>query len=327
MLTWRTGFGVLVLAGVVIVGCAGQGNSTLENSPTGARSSGGNRTSGEVGGTQSMRPIGQTSSVPNDADDPAIWIHPDDPAKSLILGNDKEEVVGGLYIWNLSGELVQEITPIDRPNNVDVEYGFELDGSTVDLVVVTERMKSLLRVFAIDRESGELSDVTGSTGFLGELEGEEKMPMGVGLYKRPSDGTVYAIVSPKAGPTEGYMAQYRLVANGDKVDTKLVRRFGQFSGLVPDDEGEMEGEIEAVVVDDELGFVYYSDELAGIRKYYADPDAENAGKELAYFGREGYQGDREGLALVARPDGEGYLVSVDQIEGGSILNVLQSESV
>jgi hypothetical protein len=36
-----------------------------------------------------------------------------------------------------------------------------------------------------------------------------------------------------------------------------VRRFGDFSGI---------GEIEAVTVDDELGFVYYADEAAGIHK-------------------------------------------------------------
>mgnify|MGYP003343774852 CR=1 FL=1 len=37
----------------------------------------------------------------------------------------------------------------------------------------------------------------------------------------------------------------------------------------------------AVVVDDANGFVYYSDENTGIRKYQADPDAADASSELA----------------------------------------------
>lgn len=326
----RSVLGLVVLFGVGLVGCAGQGQSPLSQQPTTGRlqppGSGG---AGSAAGSAvaAVEPVGKTSAVPSDADDPAIWIHPTDPAKSLILGNDKEEGTGGLYVWDLSGKEVAKVTPIDRPNNVDVEYGFELDGKTVDLAVLTERIQSRLRIFAIDRETGTLTDVSGSTGFLGEQEGEMKSPMGIGLYRRPKDGTVYAIVSPKEGPLEGYMAQYRLVANGGKIDTKLVRRFGKFGGLKPDAEGEMSGEVEAVLVDDEAGFVYYSDEMTGIRKYHADPDAPEAGKELALFGTDQYQGDREGLALVPREGGEGYLLSVDQIEGGSMIHIYNRKPV
>ena len=42
-----------------------------------------------------------------------------------------------------------------------------------------------------------------------------------------------------------------------------------------------------VAVDDALGFVYYSDERFGIRKYRADPDAPDAATELASFGTDG----------------------------------------
>ena len=34
------------------------------------------------------------------ADDPAIWIHPDDPARSLVIGTDKK---GGLEAYSLDG--------------------------------------------------------------------------------------------------------------------------------------------------------------------------------------------------------------------------------
>jgi len=57
-----------------------------------------------------------------------------------------------------------------------------------------------------------------------------------------------------------------------------VRRFGRFS---------RSGEIEAVVVDDRLGYVFYSDEGSAIRKYHADPDHADAAAELAAFGTQG----------------------------------------
>ena len=50
------------------------------------------------------------------ADDPAIWVNPDDAASSLILGTDKEE---GLYVYDLSGNQVQFLD-VGRVNNVDI---------------------------------------------------------------------------------------------------------------------------------------------------------------------------------------------------------------
>ena len=79
-----------------------------------------------------------------------------------------------------------------------------------------------------------------------------------------------------------------MVESQGRLSAHFVRRFGAFSGG---------GEIEAVAVDDELGYVYFSDEQYGIRKYHADPDAPKAAQELAAFGLSGYQGDREGLAI------------------------------
>ena len=50
------------------------------------------------------------------------------------------------------------------------------------------------------------------------------------------------------------------------LEAKLVRKFGNYSG---------KKEIESIAVDNENGYVYYSDEQFGVRKYYADPDKGN----------------------------------------------------
>ena len=65
--------------------------------------------------------------------DPALWVHPADPSKSLILGTDKQESTGGLYVFGLDGKLRQSIAPLDRPNNVDVEKGFSAGRQSTSL--------------------------------------------------------------------------------------------------------------------------------------------------------------------------------------------------
>lgn len=239
-----------------------------------------------------------TEPSKHDTDDPAIWINAADPARSLVLGTDKNSD-GALLAYDLAGKIVRSVSGLKRPNNVDLVKGFKLGGREVDLAVVTEREQRRLRVFT-------LPDLAGADrGDLIVFGGDPKRaPMGVALYRRPRDGAVFAIVGGKSGPAEGYLAQYRLEDDGaGKVKMTLVRRFGAYSGRA---------EIEAIAVDAELGYVYYSDETFGVRKYAADPDAPDANKELALFATKGFESDHEGISIYKHTDGTGYILVSDQ---------------
>ena len=48
-----------------------------------------------------------TEKTPNDTDDPAIWIHPEDASKSIVFGTDKE-TNGGIYAFDLNGKIIEE---------------------------------------------------------------------------------------------------------------------------------------------------------------------------------------------------------------------------
>jgi 3-phytase len=233
-----------------------------------------------------------------DTDDPAIWINYKNPAESLVIGTDKNRD-GGLYAYSLDGKIVRVFSGIDRPNNVDIAYGFPFRGETIDIAVVTERMKQRVRVFRLP--GLEPVDI----GDLIIFEGEpERAPMGVAVYKRPRDSAFFILVSGKSGPEEGYIGQYRLTESDQGVlEVSFVRQFGKFSG---------KKEIESIAVDSELGFVYYSDEKAGVRKYLADPDAPDAGKELALFADKGFAGDHEGISVYSLDKGRGYILVSDQ---------------
>jgi 3-phytase len=260
-----------------------------------------------------------TESVRDDPDDPAIWVNPADASRSIIVGTNKVPAPkGALVVYGLDGKIHQTIDNLDRPNNVDVEYGLQLGGQSVDIAVTTERLKRRLRVYKIEPE-GRLTDVSSESG-LNVLEGEQGengAPMGISLYYRPSDKAIFAIVSPKTGPNDGYLWEYRLSDDGTgKIKAEKVRRFGRYSG---------KKEIEAVAIDDALGYVYYADEGDGIHKYHADPDHPDAARELAHFGTTGFQADHEGIAIYARPDGTGYILCTDQLDGNSQYRVYRRE--
>ncbi|GIV10241.1 MAG: 3-phytase [Fimbriimonadales bacterium] len=262
--------------------------------------------------TPEVRPVVRTASLPDDADDPAIWLHPRNSRLSLILGTNKARAPrGAIGVYDLNGRMLQMIQNIDQPNNIDVAYGFAFGQERIDIAVATERYASRLRIFRIDparRRLIDLTDPDGAKVFIGETD-ERAMPMGVALY-HAGRGEVHAIVSRKSGPNQGYLHQYRLVPmrNG-RVSVQLIRAFGAFSG---------KGEIEAICVDSELGYVYYADENVGIRKYHANPNMPE--RELALFATE-YEGDQEGIAIYAPKQGESYLLCTEQLEGGSKLHL------
>lgn len=259
-----------------------------------------------------------TDAVTVDADDPSVWVNPADPARSLIIGTNKVPAPqGALVVFGLDGKTRQTVAGLDRPNNVDVEYGLSLGGRPVDIAVTTERLKHQLRIYRIAPDG--LTEVTANNGipvFEGQ-DGDEGAPMGISLYRRPHDGAVFAIVGRKTGPAQGYLWHYRLIDDGaGHVKGVKVREFGSYSG---------KKEIEAIAVDDELGYIYYADELFGIHKWKADPDDPEAGRELAVFGQSGFTQDHEGIAIYATGRGAGYIVCTDQIENNTVYRIFRRE--
>tara|TARA_A100000171_G_scaffold52524_1_gene71315 strand:- start:7702 stop:8775 length:1074 start_codon:yes stop_codon:yes gene_type:complete len=249
-----------------------------------------------------IKPAITTDTTLHDTDDPAIWVNPIDPAQSMIIGTDKD-IDGALYAFDLNGKVIEERTVrgLKRPNNVDIEYGLVVGTDTIDIAVTGERFTHSMRVFALPEMKA--IDNGGIPVFEGEEGVEYRDLMGVALYKRPADGAIFAIMGRKTGPTDGtYLWQYLLEGTAEgTVKATLVRKFGSFSGVK---------EIEAIAVDNELGFVYYSDENVGIRKYHANPEMGN--EELALFGTTDFLDDNEGISIYDAGNGKGFILVSDQ---------------
>ena len=107
-------------------------------------------------------------------DDPAIWVHPSNPAASLIIVTKKD---AGLSVYDLAGVELQAIAPPAAPgpddspgrfNNVDLLPGFDWGGRRVDLAVVTDRGRDQIRFYRIDADAAAahlppLTDVTAAS--------------------------------------------------------------------------------------------------------------------------------------------------------------------
>lgn len=253
--------------------------------------------------SNALKPAVITEQTEYDTDDPAIWINPADPSKSLIVGTDKE-INGGLYLYDLQGKIVNKVTGLQRPNNVDIAYGMLINGEKVDVAICTERKSHKIRIFRLP----DLKAVDG--GGIAVFEGEqgegERDGMGIAIYTKQLDGAspeVYAIVGRKSGPSGSYLWQYKLSGKSDgTVQGELVRKFGTYSGVK---------EIEAIAVDNELGYVYYSDETVGVRKYFADPALKND-TELALFAQGEAKRDHEGIAIYKTGPKTGYILVSNQ---------------
>lgn len=242
-----------------------------------------------------------TEPVKHDSDDPAIWINRADPSKSLIIGTDKD-ADGALYVFDLKGRIFTEkvVRNLQRPNNVDVGYDLVVGNDTVDFAVTGERLNSKLRVFSVP--DMKPIDGGGFPMFEGETGPEYRDLMGISIYQRPSDHKTFVIMGRKNGPSEGYLWQYLLESDSTgTLQATLVRKFGKFSGVK---------EIESIAIDHELGYIYYSDENIGTRKYYADPEKGN--QELALFGTESFKEDNEGISIYDTGNGKGFILISDQ---------------
>lgn len=241
-----------------------------------------------------------TQQTLHDTDDPAIWVNPKDASKSIVFGTDKN-TNGAIYAFDLDGKIIEDktIRGLKRPNNVDLEYGFELNDSiSVDVIACTERELQQIRLFSVPDMTP--LDNGGFKVFTDATDPESNWPMGIALYKSPVTGSLYAIVSRKTGPKDNYLYQYEITSDSLGVHSSLVRKFGKFSG---------KKEIEAIAVDNEKGIIYYSDEGHCIRKYYAEPSKGD--EEIYCFGGDYFKEDIEGIAI-AKYDKKAFLIVSNQ---------------
>ncbi|AZE60768.1 MULTISPECIES: phytase [Pseudomonas fluorescens group] len=233
----------------------------------------------EVAALRQSDPVGRQGDA---ADDPAIWIHPQTPASSRVLGTNKKQ---GLLAYDLDGKLLQELA-VGRLNNVDIRPNFKLGAQTVDLAVASNRDRNSLSLFSIDRQSGELREA-------GEVPTPLKDIYGICLFQ-PASGEIYAIANGK----DGTFLQYRLSAPHGRAQGELVRQF------------KVDSQPEGCVADDQRQRLFIGEEDVGVWAVDARADQPATLTSVIKVGPQ-LHADVEGLALY-QSDKRDYLVISSQ---------------
>lgn len=229
-------------------------------------------------------------ATPGDAaDDPAIWVHPEDALRSTLIGTNKQ---GGLYVYDLSGAVIQYLED-GQLNNVDVRYDVALGDRLVDLVTASNRSNHSIEIYAVDPDTGMLEDVA---------DGVQPTAMpetyGMCMYQQPDSRDTYVLVNDKSG----LYRQWQLLDAGNRrVRAEPVREFS-----VP-------GQPEGCVADDEFGLLYVGEEDVALWKFGAEPDAGTQGEVIVDIaGNPALEDDFEGVALYHGGDGSGYILVSSQ---------------
>ena len=221
-----------------------------------------------------VMPTAQTASVARSgdaADDPAIWVHPDDAKQSRVFATNKKQ---GLLSYDLQG-VQKQLIEAGRLNNVDVRQNLNLGGTKADLAVATQRDENALAVFEIDAQ-GQARDAARIATGLSEI-------YGTCLYRTPQGG-----LEVFANDKDGRFEHYRIVRT-EKGSTyhysgELLRGF------------RVDSQPEGCVVDDRNGRLFIGEEKRGI---WTLPAAADGGSKLKLVLATGklLVADVEGLAL------------------------------
>jgi 3-phytase len=233
----------------------------------------------------------ETPPLPSDrdaADDPAIWVDPRDPARSVIIGTDKKGD-HGLVVYDLSGAELQSVGDTSM-NNVDLRPRVLLGGEERVVVVASTIEERSLEIFTLDPETRTL-EAAGAAPLDTGIRAS-----GVCLYQ-PSDDTLFVVAS--AG--NGSVQQWALTAGNEGIEGELAREL------------RFESQVEGCVADDATGRLYVSEETRGIWSLSADPSAADD-RELidTVGGAGGLEADIEGLAIARYADGAAFLVASSQ---------------
>ncbi|MEH3124093.1 MAG: phytase [Sphingomonas phyllosphaerae] len=217
------------------------------------------------------------------ADDPAIWRNPRDPAKSLVIGTDKQ---AGIHVYDLKGKRLS-FTPAARLNNVDLR-----DLGARVIVAASDRADKAhghVALFTLDTARATLLPLGRYPSGAGEA-------YGMCLWQRARDKALFGFVVMKDGRVD--QVAIDLSATTPRVTT--VRSM------------KLATQAEGCVADDRTGLLYVAEEDVGLWRFAADPAAPVAGTKVAAVDGRTLVADAEGLALAPRGRSGGFLVVSSQ---------------
>jgi 3-phytase len=250
--------------------------------------------------------VAETNSIIGDADDPAIWVNPSDPAASLVLGTDK---YNGLHVFDLNGAEVAYFND-GSVNNVDLRQ-FTLAGRTVWLASATERDNEDI-VFYVIEADGKIDRAT-PHAFAAKPDTTERVRniYGHAMARDPATGRVWALTNFKTG----HIVQYEVLDDNGELKLEFARMF------------KVASQPEGIVADDVAGHIYVGEEDTGIWRFPLLPENGDEATLIAAIPSDCFPvDDIEGLAIYDGADARYLVASAQGIHRAAIIP-LQGEEV
>jgi len=215
------------------------------------------------------------------ADDPAIWVHPTDPAQSRILGTNKKQ---GMLVYDLQGKQTQFLAS-GRLNNVDLRQDIRFGDERFDLALATQRDESSMVLYTIDAK-GTLLEAARLPTTLDDIYGT--------CVVRTAQGGLDAFVNAKDGRYE----HYQITRSNGKFGARLARSF------------KVATQPEGCVADDRSGLLFVGEEDHGLWVTSARADQPATLKLVMPVG-DWLHADIEGMGIYQGLD-KSYLVVSSQ---------------
>lgn len=252
-------------------------------------------------GVALVRSSGETEDVDDDgdaADDPAFWLNPEDPSKSLIIATNKQ---GGLMAYNLEGKQLQYLNE-GKPNNIDLRSDIiDHNGNSITVAAASNRDLNTITLYQIREATAEQSPILklAALGYAvhsesAELQSDVDEVYGLCMYQA-ANGTPYVFVNGKNGQIE----QWRLTPEASGIRGEKVRTLS------------VETQPEGCVVDDATATLYLGEEDKGIWQFNADEGADSSASLFAEIDGKQLVADVEGLTLYDNGTNK-YLIASSQ---------------
>lgn len=261
-------FRTLLIVAVLLAGLPARAQQTIQVLPT-----------------LETAPVPGTGTVVQGA---ALWLHPTDPASSLLLVADNQR---GLVLFRTDGTEQALLASDGVALGVDVQEGVQVTGISQSLVMVANPTLQALVAYIIDPTTLEMRRAG-----LTPISTQGFVPNSVALYVSPTTGRFFAF----AGSATGVIAQFELTGQlGDGgVQSTPVRTFDVGDAVV------------GLAVDDAQGRLYVVEQDTGIWEYGAEPTASDARTQVDGVTGGGLSQPLGGVALYTASGVRGYLLAV-----------------
>ncbi|XXF80095.1 phytase [Myxococcaceae bacterium GXIMD 01537] len=225
----------------------------------------------------------------NQEADVAIWVHPKDPSRSLLLVAD---VFSGLVTFTLEGSEFQLIAE-GVVSGVDVQAGVSINGTSQQLVAVANRTLNGLVFYVVDPGTLAVSrvdptDVVRVTNFA---------PVTVTLYRSPTTGKLFAFTgNDVAGNPAVVQIELQATPDGGVTSTpvRTITLGSPAAGLV---------------ADDEQGLLFIAERDTGLSRIDAEPGATTTPTPIASVTPGVFPAPVGGVTIYRGAGTEGYLLA------------------